>query len=135
MSEGQAEKGCRLAWQERDGCVALMLGDLLLLDTSRGPLARVARGHSDVEMFRGNFRISDSPSDVTALESARLHGERLLLAADRASEPLLELQITDRPGADGALELQTLAAGFDRIWLQVEGEAGEHYWGGGEQMS
>ncbi|URD62342.1 alpha-glucosidase [Sphingomonas sp. KRR8] len=112
-----------------------MLGDLLLLDTSRGPLARVARGHSDVEMFRGNFRISDSPSDVTALESARLQGERLLLAADRASEPLLELHITDRPGADGALQLRTLAAGFDRIWLQFEGQAGERFWGGGEQMS
>jgi len=124
-----------LHWRERSGRVTLELGGRVLLDSGRGLLATVGRGRPEVAMCRGNFDIADSPEGVTELSSVRLDGTRVLLAHDGASEPLLELTLTDHPAADGVLRLRTLEPGLDRVWLRLTGTADESFWGGGEQMS
>ncbi|WP_114228041.1 MULTISPECIES: alpha-glucosidase [Sphingomonas] len=135
MAEGQAASSNRLAWRERDGDIALTLGDVVLLDTGKGAIARIAKGAPTVEMFRGNFRIGDSPRDEQVLAFATLEGERLLLATSETAAPTLELSLATRADTDGVLVVRTLVQDFDRIWLQLEGAPGEHHWGGGEQMS
>ena len=127
--------GCKLAWQERDGAVCLTLGGRVLLDTGKGAVLAVARGQADVKMYRGNFAISDSPRHCTELRFACLAQGQLLLSADENGEPAAALRIEERPNTDGALRIQLTQGGFDRIWLRLEGAGGEHFWGGGEQMS
>ncbi|MCW3797586.1 alpha-glucosidase [Sphingomonas sp. BN140010] len=125
----------RLQWRERDGRLQLALGEHILLDSSRGPLASVGRGQASVAMYRGNFDISDSPTEVTELAAARLDGNAVLLAELQGGEPLLALTLADHPHADGVLEVRSLRADLDRIWLRLSATEDENLWGGGEQMS
>lgn len=127
--------GSGLAWQQGDGAVRLMLGDRVLLDSGGGAMLAIGRGDAEVKMFRGNFQINDTPQQVTELGCARLCGGQVLLSADAEVEPAVALEIVERPGSDGALNVRVLQPGFDRIWLRLEGSGDEHFWGGGEQMS
>lgn len=117
----------------QQGATLLFLGGLPLLDASAGALAAVGRGRPSIAMHKGNFSISDEP---TRIELAHVeHGDnRLLLSEAPGAEPLLEMIIEERD-SELFLEVRTLRADLDRIWLRFVGTDDEVIWGGGEQMS
>mgnify|MGYP002780691577 CR=1 FL=1 len=135
QGNGIVGRSDRLRWSADAGEIRLFLGDSKLVDSSLGAIARVARGNADVQMYRGNFQIGDSPEDITELEHAVLEGDRLLLSAGAGAAPLLEIALAERTLTDGALQLRTLQPGLDRIRLRLVGQPDESFWGGGEQMS
>lgn len=115
---------------------AVWLGSLRLMMVELGaPVARIARGNPDVVMAKGNFQISDEPTDCVELPFARLEGGRLLLSEAVDSPALLTISISEHPHADGVLDIEVSDLRYDRIWLRFVGENGERIWGGGEQMS
>lgn len=94
------------------------------------PAIVVGKGQAQVLMVRGNFDISDAPVDTKSLGYAMMDGDDMLIAEAFGFAPLLRLR------ADGdALRIETLEPGFDRVWIDLVAQSGEHVWGGGEQMS
>ncbi|MFY7836902.1 MAG: alpha-glucosidase [Novosphingobium sp.] len=112
-----------------NGGFDLRFGDQLVLrHVPNCPALVMARGQADVLMYRGNFRISDSPFDVVAPSGWRGRddgGE--FLDGDR---PVARLTITG-----GTFEIRSLLAEHDRLQVRFHAEPGECVWGGGEQMS
>jgi sulfoquinovosidase len=115
---------------EDDGFACLMAGREVLRSSRSKPALTIARGAPTVEMVRGNFAISDAPLGVTALAHAWADGETVLLAQAEGTPALLRLSAT---GAN--LTVETLDPGYDRVWMDLVAQPGEHVWGGGEQMS
>lgn len=119
-----------------DDSGALWLGPRCLMEAHAGvTLATIARGSPDVLMAKGNFRISDTPTELIDLPCARLRDGALELSAHDGGSVLLTVSIVADEHADGILVVQVADVGFDRVWLRFAGEAGESFWGGGEQMS
>ncbi|VWX47137.1 alpha-glucosidase [Novosphingobium sp. 9U] len=94
------------------------------------PAFAIAKGQPQVVMVRGNFDISDEPLERTTLAYARQDGNAVLLAAAADAAPMLRLS-----ASENSLHVKTLQPGFDRVWVDLVAQAGEHVWGGGEQMS
>lgn len=113
-----------------DGFSCLLAGREVLRSTPQSPAIAIAKGQAQVLMVRGNFDISDAPVDTTALGHATMDGDDLLLAPAHGFTPLLRL----RADADN-LQVEALDAGYDRVWIDLVAQSGEHVWGGGEQMS
>ena len=113
---------------ENDG-FDLRFGDRLVLrHTADCPALVMARGNADVEMVRGNFRISDSPFDtITPL------GWRL---CDGGVELLDKGLLAAFVAVTGnVLEIRAINPQYDRLRVLFHAEPGECVWGGGEQMS
>lgn len=92
------------------------------------PAFFVGTGTSDVDMYRGNYFLSDRLDARMPLTHAEVAGDVVTLGAGDA--PLLRVTI----GADG-LALEALDPRLNRFWLRCIGAAGERLWGGGEQLS
>ena len=111
-----------------DGFDLHFAGRLVLRHRRACPALALARGASEVTMYRGNFRIEDAPSGVVAPIDWRLAGNVAELIADG--------HVVARLTAEGGtLTADALDPAHDRIWLRFHAEAGEAVWGGGEQMS
>lgn len=121
--------------REQEGGFALLLGGREILSHHPDrPAFSLARGNADIRMVRGNFAIEDEPEDRTDLVHAVVEGSRVLLAIDASSPPALVLDV--QPDASGGrIGLSCAAPSFDRLWIRLCAEPGEHVWGGGEQMS
>lgn len=132
---GIAKASSALRWEQQSGGIQLFLGTQLLLDSNAGAVAAIGRGDPTVEMYRGNFRISDSPNGVMDLSHGTLDGPRLLLAPGAGEQPQMELTLRSAARADGGLVVRVLHPEIDRIWLRMVGQTGESFWGAGEQMS
>ena len=97
----------------------------------------VGKGEEHIEMYRGNFDITDRVSERFALHyaGAERDGGSCVLRFDHpclAGE--LRVEITER---DGMLFLRGAAADetVNRMYLRLPAEEGEHVMGGGEQFS
>ncbi len=116
------------------GSVALTLnGKLLLRHTGEHPALFLGRGREDIRMYRGNFEIRDRveeriPLRLTGVEGETLHFGHPDLSGDYC------LRIEER---DGRLQVTGTCkdANWNRLWLRLYAEAGEHVAGGGEQFS
>jgi alpha-glucosidase len=109
----------------------LHLGDrLLIAHDAEAPALFVGHGDARMEMYRGNFDIEDYVSERIALRSVTVESNRVTLSASAGGPPLLALEVTD-----SSLHFEAFDAGINRFWLRIAAEAGEHVWGGGEQMS
>lgn len=115
--------------RETNGGFKLLFADRIVLrHTPSCPALVMARGAPSVEMYRGNFRIEDSPCDrmepiawtVTEQGVEWLDGDT----------PMARLEIS----GDGFV-ISALDPGIDRLWVRFAAEPGETVWGGGEQMS
>jgi len=94
------------------------------------PALFVGRGDADVDMYRGNYFLSDRLDARIPLVVTRMDGRSITLAAAQRGVPLLRIDLDD----DG-LSLVALDPGLNRFWLRCVAESGERLWGGGEQMS
>lgn len=128
-SHGEKDRSVKLRFSESGDGFELHFGSRLLLrHVPDCPAVVIARGAPSIDMYRGNFRIDDCPGDVLAPAEWRADGADMLLLD--ASEPAVRLCC-----ADGALRVEALRAGYDRITTRFHAETGEAVWGGGEQMS
>ncbi|MCB8838798.1 alpha-glucosidase [Aurantimonas sp. VKM B-3413] len=123
----------------RDGGFDLILGGRPILShRSDAPFLFVGRGEERMEMYRGNFDIEDYVTariPLTHAEVAEIgEGWRIAFAAGPGQKPLLSLTVTgDARG--GQLAVAAHDPSLNRFWLRIVAEAGEHVFGGGEQMS
>ena len=123
----------------RDGGFDLMLGARAILrHRTDAPGLFVGRGEERMEMYRGNFDISDYVTARIPLVAAEVSeagdGWRIDLAPASGLPPLLSLAVTaDAHG--GQIAVTAHDASLNRFWLRIAAEPGEHIWGGGEQMS
>ncbi len=109
-------------------------GRLLLRHSAAAPAFFAGRGQGRMDMHHGNFDISDRLTERAPLEHASLDGARLTLRRHAADPPALILDIVETPAR---LDLVLVHADprFNRVWVRLYAEPGEHVWGGGEQMS
>lgn len=119
-----------------DGFDLHFAGRVLLRHRSTCPALVMARGHAQVTMLHGNFRIEDSPADMCEpadwIAGCDANSD---VSADHVT--LLDQgQACARIGwGDDGLHVKALDPAIDRLWLSFHAEAGETVWGGGEQMS
>ncbi|OZA18560.1 MAG: alpha-glucosidase [Novosphingobium sp. 17-62-19] len=107
----------------------LRFGDRLVLrHTQSCPAVVMARGNSEVLMYRGNFRIGDNPhGEIVPVGWRESTGGIVLLDGDVIVARLAVEQT--------ALTVSALVPGYDRLRVRFHAESGECVWGGGEQMS
>ena len=119
-----------------DGALTLSLGGRpLLVHTPDVPAFTFARGAATIAMDRGNFDITDAPTDAVSPGWCRsIGGSRWELAhgTDEAAIAVLTIERTD--GVD-RLTVRPVDPSFDRITVRFAAAADEAVWGGGEQMS
>ncbi|SFP60212.1 alpha-glucosidase [Sphingomonas rubra] len=109
----------------------LLAGDTLLLrHRSDAPALFVGAGDADVDMYRGNYFLSDRLSARIPLVHASIDRETVTLAASSSTPALLRIVVDDTGFA-----VERLDPDLNRFWLRCVTEAGERLWGGGEQMS
>lgn len=105
----------------------------LIRHSASHPALFLGRGDASIAMYRGNFDIKDRVSERIALRQEREEGDTLVFTHPdlRGS---LRMQLREQ---DGLLFLGTRTedAAWNRLWLRVEAEPGEHVTGGGEQFS
>ena len=118
------------------GSFSLSLGGRRFIDHAPDrPAFSFATGNSRVEMYRGNFAISDAPTAHQAPAWCRFVSENCWhFAADSDGAALIEITLET---VDGTLRLgvKALVEGVDRLFVHFAAEPGEAIWGGGEQMS
>ena len=115
----------------RDGGFDVTVGDTVVLRHRPDfPALFVGRGRADVDMYRGNYFLSDRLDARIPLAHAIVEGDTITLGAAADAAPLLRIAV-----AGGALMLTPLDPGLNRLWLRCVAEPGERLWGGGEQMS
>lgn len=112
-----------------DGFSLHFAGRIVILHCPNCPAVVTARGKADVAMSLGNFTIADDPVDHRIPTRFALADESRALLSDEDG-PIAELRFED-----GALSVQALAEGHDRLTVSFHAEAGEAVWGGGEQFS
>ncbi len=116
------------------GSVSVLLeGKELLRHSEESPLLYIGRGDETIRMFRGNFDIRDRVSQRLALRLLSVEGGAL-----RFGHPALggELHLTLQE-ENGLLfaHARLDEPGWNRLWLRLPAERGEHVTGGGEQFS
>jgi alpha-glucosidase len=111
-----------------DGFELLFEGRTVLRHTPLCPAVAIARGAAHIEMYRGNFRIDDSPRDHLELRDWRTRESGVEFLHE--GRPVARIEISK-----SGLTLAASDPAIDRIWLHLHAEPGETAWGGGEQMS
>ncbi|MDE2356672.1 MAG: alpha-glucosidase [Alphaproteobacteria bacterium] len=121
-----------------DGFELEIGGKPLIRHSSTAPFAFVGEGEADIAMNRGHFHIEDYVAARVPLASAVARetddGVEITLRATPQGPPVLHLRATE---VDGTVRLAFEAVGprANRLWLRIAARAGEHVFGGGEQMS
>ena len=111
-----------------DGFELHFVGRLLLRHSVACPAVAIATGHAGIAMYRGNFGITDAPSDLIEPSAWQPAPDGVDLLHDGQIAVQLRWQ-------DSGLVVTTNSAAHDRIWVRFHAEPGEVVWGGGEQMS
>ncbi|VVT00085.1 alpha-glucosidase [Erythrobacter sp. EC-HK427] len=101
---------------------------LLLRHTKTCPALVIARGKPGIAMVRGNFRITDAPTEMLAPDSWRESADAVEFLHD--GEVIASLCL-----AENGMTVLAKQPYHDRLYLHFHAEAGETVWGGGEQLS
>ncbi|WP_165223697.1 alpha-glucosidase [Affinirhizobium pseudoryzae] len=112
------------------GFTLTLAGREILRHTEAAPALFVGQGEERMDMYRGNFDIEDYVVERTALPHVEINGNRLEFSAARGLPARFAVTLEGKH-----LLTQSLDASINRVWIRVTAEAGEHVWGGGEQMS
>ncbi|WP_137129085.1 alpha-glucosidase [Rhizobium sp. FY34] len=112
------------------GFTLTLEGREILRHTHAAPALFVGRGEERMDMYRGNFDIEDYVVERVALTHAEIDGNRISFSP-AAGQPVRFVLTMDA----NHLITQTPDPSINRVWFRIVAEAGEHVWGGGEQMS
>lgn len=113
-----------------DGFDILVGSAMLLRHRAESPALFVGIGHADVDMYRGNYFLSDRLDARTPLAFAIVDGDGVTLSAQDGTPPLVRIVI-DNSG----LAIESLDPALNRFWMRCVAEPAELLWGGGEQLS
>lgn len=109
----------------------LLIGDTLVMrHRTDAPALFVGSGRADVDMYRGNYFLSDRLDARIPLTHATIDGDTVTLSAAADTAPRLRITI-DAAG----IRFAALDPALNRLWLRCVAEPGERLWGGGEQLS
>ncbi|HEX3348592.1 MAG TPA: alpha-glucosidase [Acetobacteraceae bacterium] len=111
-----------------------LAGRTLIRHSADSPLAFAGRGEERIEMYRGNFDISDYLIERTPLAHADIEGARITLRRSAGDAPVLVLELEERAG-NAIFHVRDAAPRVNRLWFRIAAEPDEHVWGCGEQMS
>ena len=116
-----------------EGFALRLDGKLLIRDTQDSPALFLGRGKENIRMFRGNFDIRDRVEERIALRPLGF-AEGVLRLGSPALAGEYRLRFAER---EGRLDITGEAddPGWNRLWLRLYAEEGEHMVGGGEQFS
>lgn len=115
----------------REGGFDLTIADTLVIrHRPDAPALFVGTGTADVDMYRGNYFLSDRLDARIPLTHMDREGETVVFSATADSPALLRMTV-----ADGAVALIATDPDLNRFWLRCVATPGERLWGGGEQMS
>ena len=120
---------------EDDGFSLKFAGRTVLRHTSASPALAIGRGAPEIAMYRGNFRIDDTPRDIVRPTAWRIEAGRIEAGGDALVWLDGGVEIARLTLDDAGFTVTAARATYDRIWLRFHAETGETVWGGGEQMS
>ena len=108
-------------------------GRELIRHTASSPALFLGKGEERIRMYRGNFDVSDRVSERLALRFEGMEGKTAVFTSPEL-EGEYRVTITEE---DGFVRLTgaTEDGSFNRLWLRLRAESGEHVTGGGEQFS
>ena len=112
-----------------EGFALRLDGKLLIRDTQDSPALFLGRGKEKIRMFRGNFDIRDRVEERIALRPLGF-AEGVLRLGSPALAGEYRLRFAER---EGSLDVTGEAddPGWNRLWLRLYAEEGEHMVGGG----
>ena len=117
-----------------DGFDLLRNGVCLLSHRRSAPAISIGIGVPDLEMVRGNFRIDDIVDTRLALDCfAEMDGALKLWNAARPD--IIATLTFDEHLKRSILTFRCSDPAINRLWITMQCEASEAFWGGGEQMS
>ncbi|WP_432262404.1 alpha-glucosidase [Cupriavidus sp. TMH.W2] len=113
-------------------------GRIIIEHSHANPCCYVGHGTGSVEMYRGNFDISDYVEERVPLRFASVRAEggtaRIALSRTEGDKPELVLNVSaDDDGAQ--IAFAQAAPTINRVWWRVAAQSDEYIWGCGEQMS
>jgi sulfoquinovosidase len=106
----------------------------LLRHRNHAPAIRIGVGDPDVDMVRGNFRISDTVSGDWVLDCFADDNNAIRLWNKDRPESILAIGF-ERTVRGAILRFRCTDAAINRLWLNMQRSDDEAFWGGGEQMS
>jgi alpha-glucosidase len=113
----------------------LMRDDVCVLShRTSTPAIAVGIGAPDLEMVRGNFRVDDIVASRLQLDCcANVNGSvKMWNAAQPDVTVTLELEQDE---SRTLVKLRCTDPAFNRLWMTMQCDISEAFWGGGEQMS
>ncbi len=116
------------------GFTLTLAGKALLTHTPTTPAFFAGRGHERMDMYRGNFDISDTIPERAPLPHTTLDGPHFHLRRHAADDIALSFTL-EETATTLHLVLTYAAPAWNRFWFRLETTPDEHVWGGGEQMS
>ena len=123
-----------IQWDKESAGVRLTAdGRLLFAHSDTAPAVFLGAGEPDVTMFRGNFAVRDRVKTRRSLRLTAAEEGRFTFTEPESGA---SFTLTYKE-EDGLLRFHGAAAGgaFNRLWLRLYAEPGEHVTGGGEQFS
>nr|WP_315457435.1 alpha-glucosidase [uncultured Sphingorhabdus sp.] len=113
----------------------LLHGDICILaHRSARPAITVGTATPDLHMVRGNFKIDDIVQSRLPLDCIAEDNGAIRLWNSGQPEVILALRL--EPEVDRTvIKLRCTDNMINRIWIDMRRDAGESFWGGGEQMS
>lgn len=119
---------------QTDGFDLLRDDVCMLSHRTAAPTISIGIGQPDLEMVRGNFRIDDVVEKRLALDCYEVADEVIRLWNRAQPNIVVTLELKHGSG-QSALILHCTDPAFNRLWLTMQREKAEAFWGGGEQMS
>ena len=107
-------------------------GETLLRCDKAAPLIYVGKGAESVEMYRGNYRISDYVTERRPLTVRAITDTENGFRVDFGEELSMECSLF---GSCAELHFTALNPELNRFWFRVPAKEEECCWGCGEQMS
>lgn len=113
----------------------LLFGDACIMaHRSNRPAITVGISRPDLQMVRGNFKIDDRVESRLPLDCIAEDNGAIRLWNSSQPEVILALRL--EPEVERTvIKLRCTDNAINRLWLSMQKEPDESFWGGGEQMS
>lgn len=113
----------------------LLFGDACIMaHRSHRPAITVGISRPDLQMVRGNFKIDDRVESRLPLDCIAEDNGAIRLWNSSQPEVILALRL--EPEVERTvIKLRCTDNAINRLWLSMQKEPDESFWGGGEQMS
>lgn len=132
---GREVRALRFSIVLQDDGFDLLFGDACIMaHRSNRPAITVGISRPDLQMVRGNFKIDDRVESRLPLDCIAEDNGAIRLWNSSQPEVILALRL--EPEVERTvIKLRCTDNAINRLWLSMQKEPDESFWGGGEQMS